>query len=138
MCYSLLKSRDLESNPGKHSYPFFYHLILGFFCWFGVFISVNCFNSFKKHVTIYSATYFLTKRLLLGSRVQSAFTQVKGYFLYHFRESKGEEGLSVLTRTLLLFSSSCAFLNSCSREQSMSLKSPTSSQFFRKRVGVGV
>lgn len=38
---------------------------------------------------------------------------------------------------LLLFSS-CAFLNSCSKEQSISLKRPTSSQFFRNRVGVGV
>lgn len=38
----------------------------------------------------------------------------------------------------LLSSSSWALRNSCSIEQSSSLKSPTSSQFFRKRVGVGV
>lgn len=35
-------------------------------------------------------------------------------------------------------SSSAAFLNSCSKELASSLKSPTSSQFFRNRVGVGV
>lgn len=40
--------------------------------------------------------------------------------------------------TRLLFSSSWAFLNSCSKEQSSSLKRPTSSQFFRNLVGVGV
>lgn len=35
-------------------------------------------------------------------------------------------------------SSSAAFLNSCSKELASSLKSPTSSQFFRNLVGVGV
>lgn len=35
-------------------------------------------------------------------------------------------------------SSSEAFLNSCSKELANSLKSPTSSQFFRNLVGVGV
>lgn len=35
-------------------------------------------------------------------------------------------------------SSSEAFLNSCSKELASSLKSPTSSQFFRNLVGVGV
>lgn len=38
----------------------------------------------------------------------------------------------------VLWSSSCAFENSCSKELASSLNSPTSSQFFRKRVGVGV
>lgn len=40
---------------------------------------------------------------------------------------------------LAFFSSSSeAFLNSCSKELASSLNSPTSSQFFRNRVGVGV
>lgn len=38
----------------------------------------------------------------------------------------------------VLCSSSCALQNSCSKELANSLNSPTSSQFFRKRVGVGV
>lgn len=40
--------------------------------------------------------------------------------------------------TCLLSSSSWALQNSCSMEQSSSLNNPTSSQFFKKRVGVGV
>lgn len=40
--------------------------------------------------------------------------------------------------TCLLSSSSWALQNSCSIEQSSSLNNPTSSQFFKKRVGVGV
>lgn len=42
------------------------------------------------------------------------------------------------TVCLVLWSSSCALRNSCSKEWASSLNSPTSSQFFRKRVGVGV
>lgn len=41
-------------------------------------------------------------------------------------------------RTTFLISSSVAFLKSWSKGLASSLKSPTSSQFFRKRVGVGV
>lgn len=45
---------------------------------------------------------------------------------------------SVIERTTFLMSSSVAFLKSCSKGLVSSLKSPTSSQFFKKRVGVGV
>lgn len=45
---------------------------------------------------------------------------------------------SVTTRTTFLMSSSVAFLKSWSNGLASSLKSPTSSQFFKKRVGVGV
>ena len=46
---------------------------------------------------------------------------------------------SVKVLPLTFFSSSsAAFLNSCSKELASSLKSPTSSQFFRNLVGVGV
>lgn len=41
-------------------------------------------------------------------------------------------------RTTFLMSSSAALLKSWSKGLVSSLKSPTSSQFFRKRVGVGV
>lgn len=44
----------------------------------------------------------------------------------------------VLTGFLDLWSSSWALRNSCSKELASSLNRPTSSQFFRKRVGVGV
>lgn len=40
LCYSLLKSRDLESNPGKHSYSFFIIIKYWFFAGLGfVFLS---------------------------------------------------------------------------------------------------
>ncbi len=45
---------------------------------------------------------------------------------------------SLTTRTTFLMSSSAAFLKSWSNGLASSLKSPTSSQFFKKRVGVGV
>lgn len=45
---------------------------------------------------------------------------------------------SLTTRTTFLTSSSVAFLKSWSNGLASSLKSPTSSQFFKKRVGVGV
>lgn len=43
-----------------------------------------------------------------------------------------------LTGCFVLCSSSCALESSCSKELASSLNKPTSSQFFRKRVGVGV
>lgn len=43
-----------------------------------------------------------------------------------------------LTGFFVLWSSSCVLQNSCSKEVASSLNKPTSSQFFRKRVGVGV
>ena len=46
--------------------------------------------------------------------------------------------LSPLLSTCLWSSSSWALMNSCWMEQSSSLNRPTSSQLFRKRVGVGV
>lgn len=51
----------------------------------------------------------------------------------------GVEGRDMSRAPALFFSSSsAAFLNSCSKELASSLKSPTSSQFFKNRVGVGV
>lgn len=47
-------------------------------------------------------------------------------------------GALLVCSTCLLSSSSWALQNSCSIEQSSSLNNPTSSQFFKKRVGVGV
>lgn len=44
----------------------------------------------------------------------------------------------VLTECFALCSSSCTLQSSCSKELASSLNKPTSSQFFRKRVGVGV
>lgn len=46
--------------------------------------------------------------------------------------------LTSLMRSTFLMSSSVAFLKSWSNGLASSLKSPTSSQFFKKRVGVGV
>lgn len=46
--------------------------------------------------------------------------------------------LVFLTGCFVLCSSSCALQSSCSKELASSLNKPTSSQFFRKRVGVGV
>lgn len=46
--------------------------------------------------------------------------------------------LFFLTGCFDLCSSSCALQSSCSKEVASSLNKPTSSQFFRKRVGVGV
>lgn len=57
------------------------------------------------------------------------------------REQRGESLCTVVYLTVLLVlrsSSSWDLRSSCSKEPSSSLNKPTSSQFFRKRVGVGV
>lgn len=64
--------------------------------------------------------------------------QIRGRIATNGRKLYDKITRSMTTRTTFLTSSSVAFLKSWSNGLASSLKSPTSSQFFKKRVGVGV
>ncbi|KAL0619253.1 hypothetical protein AAY473_011934 [Plecturocebus cupreus] len=73
----------------------------------------------------------------LGGKEELAWQDAKDVDSWK-NKLKGDtsQGVHPSKPTRLLLSSSWAFLNSCSREQSSSLKRPTSSQFFRNLVGI--
>lgn len=69
-----------------------------------------------------------------GRKDENLSDRLKEQYVFYWRWAL----TLILTECFVLCSSSCALQNSCSKELASSLNNPTSSQFFRKRVGVGV
>lgn len=73
-----------------------------------------------------------------GLKIKTKKEKMKVSGFYLIKRTPLDRQSSFLTGFFVLCSSSCALQNSCSKEVASSLNRPTSSQFFRKRVGVGV